>query len=71
MEALQDRVVVHANPDELQRNLPPHRFGLLGEPYLTHPALANSLDQSIGTDQLRALCVLKKPVQPGVLRKII
>ncbi len=57
VESLQQRIVVYPGPDELQRNLPPHRLGLLRQPDLAHPAFAELLYQLIGADRLEILCV--------------
>ena len=47
LEAPHDRLVVHARPDQLQGYRSAHRFGLLGEPHLSHAALAEFAHQDI------------------------
>ena len=45
LEALHDRLVVHPGLDQLQRDLPPHRRGLFGQPDLPHAAFAKLADE--------------------------
>ncbi len=52
-EALQQRAVVRPAPDQLQGDAPPDGSGLLGQPDLAHPPLADRLDQQVGADRSR------------------
>src|ERR1035438_9853789 len=41
---------IHARLDQLDSDAPANRLLLLGQPHLTHAALADQLEQTIGTD---------------------
>ncbi len=45
LEALHDRLVVHPRLDQLERNLPPHRGGLFGQPDLSHASFTKLADE--------------------------
>ncbi len=49
-EALQNRIVVDSDADQLERDLASHRRGLLREPDLAHSAFAQLPHQPVGTD---------------------
>ena len=50
LEAGDDRLGVHALLDDLERHSAAQRLRLLGVPDLSHPALADLLDEAVGAD---------------------
>ena len=52
-ESLHGCSIVHSGPDQLQRDLAPDRFDLLGQPDLSHAADAEFLQQTVRPDDLR------------------
>jgi len=55
-KALQQLGVVDADSDELDRDLPLHGRGLLGEPDLSHAAFAEAANQLVLAESRRFLC---------------
>src|SRR5579864_660187 len=49
-EAGEDLAAVHARLDELQRDRPPYRMGLLGHVDRAHAAFADRLQELVGAD---------------------
>src|ERR1017187_9873199 len=49
-EARDHFALFHARLDQLDRDAPANGLLLLGQPHLTHAALADQLEQTIGTD---------------------
>ena len=66
LEALHDRLVVHPGLDQLQRDLPPHRGSLFGQPDLAHAAFTKLADElkTLRKDLSRSQSATRKdPIQ--------
>jgi len=68
LEASHDLLGVHARLDDLERDPPAHRLGLLDQPHLAHPALSEQLEDTVGADD-RGM-TRNRPHRQGVLERV-